>query len=181
MWDRWARRGWSWKMHVLEDSDEGFFPGEYAFFWTMLWACFTVVTFSFLLPELWGYFSWFFTIGKTHESMRASQKVCLPGVSDPQARPCSAFSSLSRLPFKCFYYLLVLGTFVPGKQVFDGDFLDSLLFLRISGCHFALQTQPSVLSKKKSLIFRLSSFFLNVRTNVMTSKLFTCLSWNWKS
>ena len=74
--------------------------------------------------------------------------------------------------FKYFCYLLVVVTFVPGKQVFDGDSLDSLLFLRISGCLFALQTQLSVFFQKKSLIFCWSSFFLNVRTNVMPSKLF---------
>ena len=111
--------------------------------------------------------------------MRVSQKLRLPGVSDPQARPCPAFSSLSKLPFKYFYYLLVVVTFVPGKQVFDGDSLDSLLFLRISGCQFALQTQLCFF-QKKSLIFCLSSFFLNVRTNVMTTKLITCLSSNRK-
>lgn len=147
----------------------------------MLWAYFTMVTFSFLLPELWGYFSWFFTGRWNPESMRVSPKLCLPGVSDPQARPCPAFSSLSKLPFKYFYYLLAVVTFVPGHQVFDGDSLDSLLFLWISGCQFALQTQLSVFSKKSLWFSVCPAFFLNVRTNVMTSKLFTCLSSNRKS
>ena len=49
--------------------------------------------------------------------MGVSQRLCPPGVSHPQASPHSASNNSSKLPFKCFYYLLALVAFVPGKQI----------------------------------------------------------------
>lgn len=97
-------------------------------------------------------------------------------VSHSHTSPHSASSSFSRWPFKCCYQFPAAATSALGEQV-----LAVSLWM-----HPSLQTKGMAICLAtamfscpgKAIDFQFVHLFLIVRTDVSTSKFFTCWSWN---
>ena len=98
-----------------------------------------------------------------------SSRTAAPGVSQSPARPHSASSNSSKLPYKRFCPFMGLAASVPGKQS-----LAVALVLLVSLDFRVISSDVLVLSwvYKRLLIFNVFTFFLVVRIGVLTSKNF---------
>lgn len=149
-------------------------------FWRKIWVYFKMAFPSPCHSCEGIFFSWFVTL----RILGVSAKVCpspFPSGLQPQefltaTRPCS-FQHSSEWPCKCSSRYMVSEVSAPSKQTF----LSFSAFAHLQSLGWQVFVpQPQFLTGPRKVVDFAVSLTLT-RMRVMTSKLFTCQSWNWKS